>query len=243
MKLAATQSESVRSRSARRLSYWIVAACLAGASIAQPQPIRKPRTFAAKPAAFSTQAKHEKDRAQRGRTNHPVSRSEALAQPATVTLHKGALTVTARDSDLSQILQQISRMSGMSIQGTPQGPRVFGIYGPASPREVLTQLLAGSGCNFMMLGATADGAPRELLLAAQTAAPPTTGNAAVASKAAAAPSSNAQDQEPLGPGAIAHVPPTESPDAEQDPATRAQQELQRLIQMHQRLEQQNNPQP
>ena len=46
--------------------------------------------------------------------------------------------------------------------------RVFGSYGPGVPRDVLSDLLNGSGYNVMMLGVTPSGVPRELALTVRT---------------------------------------------------------------------------
>jgi hypothetical protein len=76
----------------------------------------------------------------------------------------GILTVKANNSDLTDILQAIATISGMTISGLNKGPRIFGTYGPASSRDVLVDLLAGSDYNFIMVGGPIEGAPRELLL-------------------------------------------------------------------------------
>lgn len=177
-----------------------------------------------------------------GTPEAPSSPSSAPTKPARVTLTGGTLTVDANNSDLESILQDVARSSGMTIEGSSQGKRVFGVYGPGTPREVLTDLLAGSGYNFMMLGGANGAVPTQLVLTAQGSAPPVKpGNAA------AAPSDDpdADYQEPLGPGAIAHPRPQESEDI--DNQTRAQQHLQNLQHMHdllqqQQQQQQNNPQ-
>lgn len=173
----------------------------------------------------------------------PISLSNAAPLPATVSLQNGRLTVRASNSNLREILADIAKASGMTVSGLDQGGRVFGVYGPGDPRDVLTQILSGSGYNFMMVGDTSQGTPRELLLTAQTDSAPVAG-----SHPAAAPSESSEDPEDtpppqfLGPGAIAHVPPGESPDADQDSQDRAQQHMQQLQQMRRQMEQQNQPQ-
>jgi hypothetical protein len=97
------------------------------------------------------------------------------ATAARVSLAHGQLTVDAQNSDLSQILQDIARVTGLSVSGLNGGPRVFGTYGPADPRTVLTGLLAGSGYNFLLIGG--DNAPRALVLTPETKAPPTVAQA------------------------------------------------------------------
>lgn len=156
----------------------------------------------------------------------------------------GKLTVTANNSDLQSILQDVARSSGMTIDGSSEGKRVFGVYGPGTPREVLTDLLAGSGYNFMLLGGANGTVPTQLVLTAQGSAPPAKPGSSAAP--AASDDADADYQEPLGPGAIAHPRPQESEDI--DNQTRAQQHLQNLQHMHdllqqqQQQQQQNNPQ-
>jgi hypothetical protein len=42
--------------------------------------------------------------------------------------------------------------------------RIFGAYGPGQPRDVLSQLLEGSGYNVLMIGDQGQGAPRQIVL-------------------------------------------------------------------------------
>jgi hypothetical protein len=84
---------------------------------------------------------------------------------ATVTFSKGQLTIHADNSTLLQILQAVTAHTGMKIQGSPGDHRLFGVYGPGSPTQVLTQLLSGFGFNYLLVGAAANGAPRTLILA------------------------------------------------------------------------------
>ena len=155
----------------------------------------------------------------------PSPSPAATAQPAQITLKNGLLTVAANNSDLSQILTEIANRSGMTVEGPIRSIRVFGIYGPATSSSVLTDLLTGLGYNFMMIGATQNGPPRELQLTLRsnnTAPIPTP------TPATLAPShpDTAPEQEPPGPGAVTTVPP--QPQNQQD---RVQQNLQRLEQM------------
>ena len=92
------------------------------------------------------------------------------AQPANVTMAGGLLSVHADNSSLTDILHQLATASGMSIDGLYKDSRVFGTYGPGNPRDILSSLLDGAGYNVMMVGATEDGAPRELILSEQSRA-------------------------------------------------------------------------
>jgi hypothetical protein len=84
--------------------------------------------------------------------------------PATVSANDKKLSVKADNSSLSQILHQVSSATGMKLDGLGSDERVFGIFGPGEPREVLTALLNGTSYNVMMVGDLPNGAPRELLL-------------------------------------------------------------------------------
>jgi hypothetical protein len=93
------------------------------------------------------------------------------AQPATVSLSGRRLSVTADNSSLTDILHQLASTSGMTIDGLDKDTRVFGTYGPGNPRDILSALLDGAGYNVMMIGYTASGTPRQLLLTERSTAP------------------------------------------------------------------------
>lgn len=215
--------------------------------------LRWASTFACIAAVVSAggqTAARRQDRAHRPATRSAHRRSARaakkpappVAQPPAVKLEDGKLTVDAHNSELSAILSDVARTSGMTIDGQQSDARVFGVYGPASPREVLTELLDGAGYNFMMVGATPGGAPRELLLSARTKGP--AAPASASAEAAPPPSDDGNDdQEPPGPGAIVHVPPSVAQQADEaQTQQRVQQQLQRLQAMHDQEEkQQQNP--
>ena len=94
----------------------------------------------------------------------PSSLLDKPAQPAKVSLTDGQLSVTADNSSLTDILHQLAATSGMSIDGLDRDTRIFGSYGPGTPRDILSSLLEGAGYNVMMLGSTDAGTPRQLLL-------------------------------------------------------------------------------
>ena len=175
------------------------------------------------------------------RLHRPPDKS---TQPATVSLRNGKLTVEASNSDLAQILWDISSVSGMTIHGLNGGPRVFGHYGPGNSREVLAALLSGAGYNFIMVGGASDGTPRELLLSSQsnntqaiTPFDPRLGSSADRDDLQQREiESNQVAPNASGPGAIS---PAASPD-DQDEHTRVLQTLQRLL--HMQEQPQSDPQ-
>lgn len=143
--------------------------------------------------------------------------------------------MVADNADLSTILKDVAGQSGMAIDGLDKSTRVFGVYGPGAPRDVLIALLSGTGYNFLMLGGADGSVPRQLVLTSENSAPRSRGTPTAApSTTADDADTEAADQDQLGPGAIAHPPP-EPPD---DPQARAQQRLRNLQMMRERQEQQ-----
>jgi hypothetical protein len=197
---------------------------------------------AATPQLHRTQVSRMARGRSRQRTEHR-EKASAATQPPTVTLEDGSLTVDARNSDLGVILDDVAKLSGMEVDGVGTGAHVFGVYGPGNPRQVLTELLDGLGYNFMMVGDTTGGTPRELLLTARSAAPPSPPAQASSAAGKSEASDDAGDQEPPGPGAIVHVPPSVAQQADDSQTQqRVQQNLERLEKMHQQMQQQNQPQ-
>lgn len=81
-----------------------------------------------------------------------------------MTWDSGGLSVEAANSSLRQILAEISTQTGVVVEGLSDDQRIFGVYGPGRPRDILRQLLDGTGYNMLMLGEQAPGLPRQLLL-------------------------------------------------------------------------------
>lgn len=96
--------------------------------------------------------------------SQPLSLLQQPAQPAQVTLRAAQLSIHADNASLSAILHEISNISGMKIEGLGGDERVFGTFGPGSPRDVIADLLNGTSYNVVLLGDLTNGAPRELIL-------------------------------------------------------------------------------
>ena len=90
------------------------------------------------------------------------------AAPAQIQLAGDQLSIHANNASLSEVIRQVAGQTGMQVEGNSRDQRVFGAYGPGSPPEVLSALLYDSGYNVVMVGSTADGAPRRLVLSART---------------------------------------------------------------------------
>lgn len=79
------------------------------------------------------------------------------------------LSIEAQNSSLEQILHDIAAQSGVKIEGMEKDERVFGVYGPGQPRDVLSELLEGTDYNVLMVGAGERGAPQQIVLSAKPA--------------------------------------------------------------------------
>lgn len=155
------------------------------------------------------------------------------AKPADVTVKPGSLTIKADNSSLSQILQQISKSTGMKVDGLGQDERIFGSYGPGDPREVLLSLLEGSGYNVLMVGDD-KGAPRELSLSQRSAGSNIASAASARNNREQEDDEIEQEQPQEQPQPVTQTPPG-NPEGTQPQKTPAeiQQELFRLRQLQQ----------
>ncbi|MGA2217903.1 MAG: hypothetical protein ABSG51_07445 [Terracidiphilus sp.] len=93
--------------------------------------------------------------------------------PASVVWDSHGLRIDAANSSLQQILDDISTTTGAKVEGMDKDERVFGSYGPGQARDVLSQLLEGSGYNILMIGDQGQGTPRQIVLTVRTSGGPT----------------------------------------------------------------------
>ena len=100
----------------------------------------------------------------------PLTPSQRPPNRAQITYAEGALSVSADNASLNQILRQIASTTGMKITGGVSDERVFGQYGPAPLNQVLSALLDGTGSNMLLVHR--DGAaPTELILTSRQGGP------------------------------------------------------------------------
>lgn len=172
----------------------------------------------------------------------PPSLLDKPAQPAKVTLANGKLSVAADNSSLTDILHQLASTTGMAIDGLDQDTRIFGTYGPGNPRDILSSLLEGAGYNVMMLGATEDGTPRQLVLTVR-------GNAMVVPQQASGAPQQEDDQDDVTPlntnPPAGEAPPLSRPvpPIQQQNANGTVKSPQQILQELQQMRQQNQQQP
>lgn len=79
------------------------------------------------------------------------------AAPPKVSYENGLLTIAAQNSTLGDILRDVHKLTGASIEIPPNATeRVVTHLGPGAPRDVLASLLNGSGFNYVMMGSNSD---------------------------------------------------------------------------------------
>jgi hypothetical protein len=80
------------------------------------------------------------------------------AAPPKVVYNNGQLSIAAQNATLGDILREVHKVTGATIDVPPAGAneRVIVQLGPGSPRSVLATLLNGTSFNYVMLGSPAD---------------------------------------------------------------------------------------
>lgn len=104
---------------------------------------------------------------------YPVPPAQQPPVPATVTWHKDQLGIQAKNSSLVQILNEVSRDTGLKVLGLSTDQRVYGQYGPGTVSHTLSQLLDGSPYNYVIIGGDASHPPKQLLLTTSNGVMPT----------------------------------------------------------------------
>ena len=174
--------------------------------------------------------------------------NEKPGQPV-VTWDSHGLSIDAANSSLTQILKDVSIATGAKVEGMSGDQRVFGMYGPAPARDVLSQLLQGAGYNVLMIGDLGQGTPQQILLSVRRA--PSNSQAPNANSDDdnsggdddSAPDNDADDQQaqpPVRPGFPGGFPRT--PQQLLEERQRMMQERQQMIQQQMQRQQNNPPQ-
>lgn len=155
---------------------------------------------------------------------------------ATVVWNRQGLKIDASNSSLEQILKDVATATGTRVEGLGLDQRVFGTYGPGPARDVLAQLLVGSGYNVLMIGDQGQGTPRQIVLSSQQKGDAAPGQAANDGQTASNDDSDAdeQPQPPTPPPAIRNGFAPGAP-------PRTPQQIMQEMQQRQQQQQQNNP--
>ena len=106
--------------------------------------------------------------------NWPINESPSRAS---VTWNSQGLRIEASNSSLQQILKDVSVETGARVEGAVPDQRVYGSYGPGQARDVIAQLLQGSGYNVLLAGDLGSGAPRQIVLSPRRAGTTSSGTA------------------------------------------------------------------
>jgi len=205
----------------------------AGPSAAMHVPVHQHKRSAAKrPVAAHVQPATLKTASAPVTPHAPVMplwpANETPAQAA-VTWDSHGLRIDAANSSLMQILKDVSTATGMRVEGLNSDQRIFGAYGPGLARDVLSQLLQGSGYNVLMIGDQGQGAPRQIVLSfrrAGAANQPAMSNPVSAS---AADDDADTDDQPLAPPPVR---PGFAPGAPPRTPQQIMQEMQQRQQQH-----------
>ncbi|MGA8042403.1 MAG: hypothetical protein WCA37_06325 [Terracidiphilus sp.] len=226
---------------------------------AQTSAPKTPTPSSAKKAPAAPSHTHHRATKKKAAKSAPVAPPEAPAPPpmpnwpvnekptpAKVTWDKQGLRVDATNSSLMQIAGDVSTATGAKFVGLNQDQRVFGTYGPGPVRDVISQLLQGSGYNIVMVGGQGLAAPSQILLTARGKAGQTAPAGAMARNAVEEEPAEPEPEEPPQP----QEPPVALPVPGQpgmgqpgtgQPSGTPQPQQQILQQMQQRQMQQQHP--
>lgn len=87
----------------------------------------------------------------------PLTPAQMPATPPTVSFSAGELTINAPNSTLGDILREVRKQTGASIDIPGNATeRVMGVFGPGPARDVLSTILNGSHFNYVLLGSVTD---------------------------------------------------------------------------------------
>jgi hypothetical protein len=153
--------------------------------------------------------------------------------PAAITWDSQGLRIDAANSSLEEILMDVATLTGAKLEGFDADQRVFGAFGPGPARDVLSQLLLGSGYNVMMIGDQGQGTPRRIVLSSRHAG----GAQPAATPAPASSDEDAETEEQQQP----QNPPPVRPGF--PPSGRTPDQMRELQQRQQQMQQRGQPQP
>jgi hypothetical protein len=175
----------------------------------------------------------------------PIWPANQPLHEATITWENRGLEIDANNSSLVQILHQVLSQTGTAIQGLAQDQRMFGTYGPGPVGEVLSKLLDDSGYNVLMIGGRETNIPREIVLTVRAAFRPAM---AESNRARGFPDDDEADPPSETPPAPQMVTPfgngdSGKPETPQQIMQDILSRQQKIDQLSQQKDQQQNPQP
>jgi hypothetical protein len=143
------------------------------AQVQRPGQARKAQARAKASAATQTQAAQPQVAPAVQPAPPPPTPEQGPSSPPQVSFQGGQLTIEARNSTMSDVLNAVKQKTGAAVEMPPvSSERVVGRFGPGAPRDVLAQLLNGSHYDYVLLGSPADpGALKKIVLMARAAGP------------------------------------------------------------------------
>jgi hypothetical protein len=130
----------------------------------------------------------------------PVPPAEQAPSPPNITLTTGTLQINANNSSLIDILNDISKRTGMVVEGSNHDKRIYGQYGPGPVSKTLSQLLDGAGYNYVIVDGSGPGSlPAKLLLTTPSSMPATSAPAPVTTTYVSPSAAPADPSEPVHP--------------------------------------------
>jgi len=202
-----------------RTRQWIAVGLVLAAPVLLAPGLRA--QTAAQPAAPATTPHHKAHKKAQKPVVLPPLPSGPLSQlpmdqiPATkanVIFEGGLLTISAQNSTLGEILRDVRRLTGASIEippGSAASERVVTHLGPGAPRDIMAVLLNGSSFDYVMLGSSSDPtAVSSVVLIAKSSSPgdsPTTATPNPGNPGTMVPNGIVRPQ-PFGRPAIAAMP-------------------------------------
>ncbi|MCU1272174.1 MAG: hypothetical protein JWN74_3468 [Acidobacteriaceae bacterium] len=149
--------------------FWVFLLCGVTPAVAQTPHRMRPRKVLAKPAAAQPEAAPQLQQIPAA----PVTPEHGPSSPPDVSFQRGQLTIVARNSTMSDVLNAVRQRTGANVD-MPAGSseRVVGQFGPGAPRDVMAQLLNGSHYDYVLLGSPADpGALNKIMLMTKARGP------------------------------------------------------------------------
>jgi hypothetical protein len=240
--------------------------CVSLVASAQQPKAQHPKKTAAKPSAKPVATAPAAQPAAAPTQPVPTPTPEqGPSSPPEVAFREGQLTITARNSTLSDVLNAVKQKTGASVEmPASSSERVVGQFGPGAPRDVIAQLLNGSHFDYVLLGSPADpGALKKIVLMARAMGPEPTSAAeqqAAGQNAGAdlqaVPQVQTDQPEDNGPEMPPEVAQPEEPQAEQpeqpeqpeqaqpgQPVVKTPEQLLRELQQQQQQQEQNSQPP
>jgi len=137
---------------------WILLLCGAASASAQAShPLKSQKARAKSADAKPSPAQPQPAASSPVQPAPEVTPEHGPASPPQVSLQGGQLTIVARNSTMSDVLNAVKQKTGANVDmPAGSGERVVGQFGPGAPRDVMAQLLNGSHYDYVLLGSAAD---------------------------------------------------------------------------------------